>query len=167
MSTHPSCLAEDELLKQCSLRNDRRGGPGGQHRNKVETAVIVVHEPTGIVAEASERRSQVDNRRVAIQRLRLVLATDYRSAQHADSASELWCTRTQGGRLSVSKEHDDYASLLSELLDRLDVLDYSLPECADFFSVSSSQLVKLLRQCPKALTQVNAARTERGMHKLT
>ena len=167
MSNHPSCLPEAELLKQCSLRHDRRSGPGGQHRNKVETAVVIEHNPTGIVAEASERRSQIDNRRVAIQRLRLALAIGYRCPNLDATRSMLWCERSARGRLSVAKEHEDLPDLLAELLDRLQQLDYSFPACAEFFGVSSSQLVKLLRQAPQALTQVNAERVERGMHKLT
>lgn len=166
MSVHPSCLPDVELLKQCTLRNDRRGGPGGQHRNKVETAVVIEHHPTGIVAEASERRSQVDNRRVAIQRLRLALAIGYRSSSLDPSPSTLWRERSAGGRLSVAKEHEDLPCLLAELLDRLLQLDYGLPACAEFFGVSGSQLIKLLRQAPLAFSQVNAERVERGMHKL-
>ena len=167
MCNHPSCLPEVELLQQCSLRHDRRSGPGGQHRNKVETAVVIEHNNTGIVAEASERRSQVDNRRVAIQRLRLALAIGYRCSSSPPTPTSLWCSRTARGRLSIAKEHEDLPCLLAELLDRLQQLDYSFPACAEFFDVSSSQLMKLLRQSPHALTQVNAERVERGMHKLT
>ena len=47
----------------------RSSGPGGQHKNKTSTAVRIRHIPTGIVAQASERRSQHLNREIAMQRL--------------------------------------------------------------------------------------------------
>jgi len=59
----------DALARDCEITFHRASGPGGQHRNKVETAVRVLHLPTGLTARASERRSREQNRREALRRL--------------------------------------------------------------------------------------------------
>ncbi len=59
----------DHLARICDVRFVRGSGPGGQHRNKAETGVQIIHPPTGIVVTATERRSQSQNRTVAMERL--------------------------------------------------------------------------------------------------
>ena len=47
----------------------RASGPGGQHRNKVETGVRLTYLPTGLTVTATERRSRLQNQKVALERL--------------------------------------------------------------------------------------------------
>lgn len=62
----------DKDLKYEAIRS---GGPGGQHVNKVSTAVRVIHLPTGITVLASDSRSQVHNKKMARTRLINLLKT--------------------------------------------------------------------------------------------
>jgi hypothetical protein len=168
---HPASLPDAELLANCDITRQRRGGPGGQHRNKVETAVVITHRPTGIRAEANERRSQAENQREATRRLRLRLALEVRcSSPAADGGvaptSELWQSRSTGGRLSINPEHDDFPTLLAEALDALTVVEFDMAAAAKSLGVSTSQLVRFLQDEPPAWAAVCDARRQRGLRPL-
>jgi hypothetical protein len=161
---HPSSLALDELSTACDLQFTRRSGPGGQNRNKVETAVIVTHRPTGVRSEAAERRTQGENLEVALFRLRLNLALQVRIAADPDApASDLWQSRCRGGQIAVNPSHDDFPALLAEALDRLDASRWDLRSAAAALGCTPSQLVKLLKDEPRALLLVNARRRALGL----
>ncbi len=63
------------LLKDVQFQTLRASGPGGQHRNKVETAVRATHLPTGLTVIATEHRSQYRNKKLALERLQNLLNT--------------------------------------------------------------------------------------------
>ncbi|SNR15846.1 peptide chain release factor H [Tenacibaculum jejuense] len=56
--------------KQIAFQAIRSSGPGGQHVNKVSSAIRAKHIPTGIQVLVSESRSQHQNKKIAIQRLK-------------------------------------------------------------------------------------------------
>ena len=60
----------ETLKSQVMIETYRSRGPGGQRKNKTETAVRLTHLPSGIRVIATEYRSQAQNRILAFQRLR-------------------------------------------------------------------------------------------------
>ena len=161
---HPAALAEQALLAQVSFRRQKASGPGGQRRNKVETAVHVLHEPTGVAAQAAERRSAEVNRRLALGRLRLKLALQHRCPVETDGyrPSELWRRRTAGPRLAVADSHADVPALLAEALDVLAAVHDELPEAAALLDVTPSRLLRVLRLEPAALAALIARLSQTG-----
>ena len=166
---HPTCLSADELLKDCTVKRTRGSGPGGQHRNKVETAIVITHDPTGAVGQASEARSQHRNREVAISRLRVNLALQVRSdgdLQSQQGPSDLWQSRIKSGKIKVNRNHFDFASLLAEAIDQLVGRQFELGATASFLNVSTSQLIKFFKIEPAAFEWLNRERSRNGLHRL-
>ncbi len=165
---HPASLEKDILLKQCRWETGRVSGPGGQHRNRTDTAVTLIHEPTGIDTQATERRSQLENRGRAIFRLRLKLATKCRTVTNRDrhQPSELWCRRRQGEKLPVNPEHEDYPALLAEALDVVIARRYDVAGAAGVLGITMSQLTRLIRHEKHAFSLVNEGREKTGLTRL-
>ncbi|MFV1968216.1 MAG: peptide chain release factor-like protein [Pirellulaceae bacterium] len=168
MNAHPATWDVDRLLAECTSRRQRRSGPGGQHRNKVETAVVVTHRPTNVQGEASERRSQEQNRQMAVFRLRVNLALRERAVLDLDAGgpSRRWRTRCPNGRIAVNPRHEDFPALLAEALDVLHAAEMDVKRAATWLACSPSQLTRFLKRSPRALDHVNAARRAAGLHAL-
>lgn len=165
--SHPVTLPVEKLLQQCDIRRTRHSGPGGQHRNKVETAIEITHRPTGIIAFAAERRSQEQNRQVAITRLRMLLALRVRSVGQAEVIpSELWQSRCRNQKLACNERHDDFPLMIAEALDAIDSKEFDVRTAAAALGCSTSQLVRFIAQVPEALETINKQRVVRGLFRL-
>lgn len=162
--THPVLLSIDSLLRECDVKRTRASGPGGQHRNKVETAIVITHRPSGVVGQASESRNQERNRKIALQRLRTNLALAIRLPFRSPSA--LWQSRIKGRKVNVAVDHADFAALLCESLNCLESFEFDVSQAAETLGISTSQLVKFLKAEPVAYEWLNRERQKRDLHKM-
>ena len=81
-------------LSDCEVTTMHCGGKGGQHVNKVETGVRIVHKPTGTVVTCTEERSQVQNKQKAVKRLQSILAAKQED-NNADALNIAWQKHTE------------------------------------------------------------------------
>ncbi len=186
-------LDDDELVAQCKVDNYRASGPGGQHRNKVSSAVRLRHEPSGVVAHAEESRSQHENKKRAIRRLRLEIALNVRaevatrltpsgesdgvSGDDAAAPSGNVASyepppiflqyRTKAGRIEVATKNRDFAPVVAAVLDVLSARQGSMKEAAALLGVSTSQLSRFITNEPPVLRAANRIREAHGLKHLT
>jgi len=164
---HPAAIDPQQLLTQCDTQRSRGSGPGGQHRNKVETAITLLHRPTGTTGSAQERRSQAQNLNNALARLRLNLALCVRQPLTLPhTPSPLWRSRLTARRIAINPKHTDFPAILAEALDLLSALNHDPKTTAKTLDCSVSQLIKLLKKEPRSLARVNQNRTSAGLHLL-
>lgn len=98
-------------LRDVEIRTTKDSGPGGQHRNKTESAVIATHVPTGISAKAAARH-QGQNRTTALALLaaRVKAQADAeRSARLSHERRALAGTGQRGDKVRTYRVRDDVA----------------------------------------------------------
>ncbi len=165
---HPSRTPLDAFERECRFTFSRASGPGGQHRNKVETAVVALHVPTGIEAAAAETRSQRQNRERAILRLRTRIAVMLPVfPEPADEIpSPLWQSRCRGGRIECNDEHNDFPALLAEACVALRGGGFDIKTAAERLRCTATQLLKFVGKSHEARELMAAERARRGLPRL-
>lgn len=163
MAEHPSQLADRDLLEQCRVETYRASGPGGQKRNKTDSAVRIRHTPTGICATAADSRSQHDNRARALARLRVELAVGVRS-DLPPSAPEWWGGVVDAaGRVSIGRKSELYIKAIALAFDALDARRGSLADAAAWLHLSTGHLVDLLATDPRVWGAAQQLRQRHGL----
>jgi peptide chain release factor 1 len=127
----PEAQEVDIVINEADLRIDtlRSGGAGGQHVNKTESAVRVIHLPTGIEVKMQEDRSQHRNRAKAMAILRARLYDHERQKQDAARAAE---RRGQVGSGDRSERIRTYNYPQGRVSDhRINLTLYKLPQIVE------------------------------------
>lgn len=62
--------SDDKLLAECIVETMRSSGKGGQHVNTTDSAVRLIHMPTGVSVKIQQARSQHQNKKIALEILR-------------------------------------------------------------------------------------------------
>src|SRR4051812_29521997 len=117
---------DDALLAECDITTSSSHGPGGQHRNKTESAVRLRHRTSGLVAQCEDHRERGRNRVDAVRRLRLRLVIAERGA-----ADPKWLDPYRKGRqIALGAAARDYPLVAACCLDALSSAAGSLPSAA-------------------------------------
>ena len=167
-------LDDRQLLAQCKVSIHRASGPGGQHRNKVSTACRLYHRPTGLSAQAYESRSQHENRRNALRRLRMKIACQVRrpvdpcNPQLPQAVASCLSSPTRSAgraprRLQVGRKDDRFWQVGQFLLDLLAACEGRAGDAAKALGITTSNLVAVLKQDRHLHAAAGAIRRQHGL----
>jgi hypothetical protein len=163
--------SDDALIAQCEVDRYRASGPGGQHRNKTESAVRLRHKLTGVTAIGEDSRSQAENKVHAVRRLRAAIALDVREPVQLDgyvpsrrlAAFVAAGTAPLGAKTRLTGE---YWASIAEILDLLVAGNLEIGTTAQRLGISTGALSKLLLHDEAVGRAVNDLRRAKNMRPL-
>ncbi len=163
--------SDDALIAQCEVDRYRASGPGGQHRNKTESAVRLRHRLTGVSAIGEDSRSQAENKLHAVRRLRSAIALEVREPVVLDNfvPSARLAKLVAGGTAPLgakTKLTGEYWAGMAEVLDLLVAGDLEIATTAQRLGITTGAMSKLLLHDDHVARVVNDLRRGRGMRPL-
>ncbi|KAL3702311.1 hypothetical protein R1sor_020333 [Riccia sorocarpa] len=169
-------LTDKELFAQCKMDTYRASGPGGQHRNKTDSAVRLKHLPTGLVTQACEDRSQHKNRALALGRMRQLIALEVREKVELEGYKPppelvriLPFEKGAKKDRSVQKigpNHPDFSQGVKCLLDLLEAVGGSVSDGAAALGLTTGSLSKLITSDKNLWQGANKIRASKGLKPL-
>ncbi|RLN24495.1 peptide chain release factor 1 [Panicum miliaceum] len=174
-------MSDEELMEQCEMGTFKASGPGGQHRNKRESAVRLKHRPTGIIAQrdspqAVEDRSQHMNRASALSRLRTLIALKVRRPINLEDYTPpvellqiLPLKSTVRGKdvgPQIGPNNSKFSPGMQALLDLLFAVEGSVSDAAKILGLSTGALSRLILSDDSLRTAANELRASKGLKPL-
>jgi hypothetical protein len=163
--------SDDALIAQSEVDRYRASGPGGQHRNKTESAVRLRHKLSGVTAIGEDSRSQAENKIHAVRRLRSAIALDVREpvALETYAPSRRLAALIAGGTAPLGAKTrltPDYWAAIAELLDLLVAGSLEIATTAQRLGITTGALSKMLLHDDQVARVVNDLRRGRQMRPL-
>jgi len=155
------------LLAECEVDTYRASGPGGQKRNKTESAVRLRHRPSGLSVISEESRSQHENRARALRRLRRLLALRLRRPVTGEGVPEaVQACINKRGRLEVGGRDARYLPAAAAVLDALVVLNGSVADTAKRLGITTGNLSGFITGDDDLMLEANRIRSDLGLRPL-
>ena len=159
--------SDDALIAQCEVDRYRASGPGGQHRNKTESAIRLRHKLTGDTAIGEDSRSQAENKVHAVRRLRAAIALDVREPVTGISPRlSAFATAGTAPLGARTRQTGEYWAAVGELLDLLVANNLEIGTTAQQLGITTGALSKLLLHDDQVGRAVNDLRRSKGMRPL-
>ena len=127
------------------------------------------HTPTGLQGEASESRSQHENRARALKRLRAAIALTRRAPATLEADTpppELIEAGAARGKLDMGRRDARFLPAIAALFDLLEAHEWKVGAAARALGVSTASIGRLLAQDPAVLRAANQRRRALGLHPL-
>jgi len=166
-------LDDDALMRQCDLHTYKSSGPGGQHRNKVSSAVRVRHRPTEISGHGDDSRSQHENKVLAVRRLRMNIACQRRRGVDTEAGIPAYVAEcmfvARGGdaagkkRLEIGVKDHRFWHVAACVLDVVDAFEGQLSSASAFLGITTGNLSDLLGSERHLLTAAQEIRKRHGL----
>jgi hypothetical protein len=159
-------LSDTQLLAECDVDTYRGPGPGGQKRNKTDSAVRLRHKPTGMLVIAGESRSQAENKTRALKRLREALALRIRHEVTDATPDAINACIDKSGRLNVGRRDARYLPAAGAMLDLLTAHAGSVGDIAKRLGLTTGNVSKFLTGNEDLMTEANRIRAAFGLKPL-
>ena len=163
-------LDDRALVEACEVDLYKASGTGGQKRNKTSSAVRMRHLASGIISKAADSRSQSENRRKALRRMRENLALDLRELVPPDyvASDDVRDVLKKGGLSKNSKTRVKVPYLLAvaQILDVVVSEEAVVSSAAKRLGVTTSNLAKFLCGDNRVARRVMELRSQRGLKPL-
>lgn len=154
------------LLGQCAMDRFRASGPGGQKRNKTDSAVRLRHLPTGLIGEAHESRSQHENRARALRRLRREIALQVREPMDLDEYTAPLALRSALDGALPGRHTPAFLTVVGAVFDVCEAAGWRVSAAARALGVSTAALGRLLAVDAVVLRAANERRQALGLRPL-